>query len=571
MIADSRSATVSYDEEAGELAGAPIDLLLTEAALGRWRRYAPSTSTLRFVAYLAGHPSVVAGPGRVLAVEMARILIGTSTVTPGPKDKRFSDPAWSTNPALRRVVQTYLTAADAANRVVDNAVLPAVDRERVAAAISNLVDASAPSNNPVLNPQVVKATVDTGGANLWRGLGHFVHDMAEPPRVPTMVESTAFEVGKTVAATPGAVVLQTPIFELLQYVVTTERVRAVPLVIIPPTINKYYVIDMAPERSLVEYLVRHGHQVFVISWRNPDARHADWGFDTYGQAILDALDATRRITSSPNTALLSLCSGGILTSMVLAHLAAIGELDVIAANAMSVTVLDQANAGLTGALLTPSVAQAAVRASKAKGYIDGRSLAEVFAWLRPNDLIWNYWVSSYLLGGTPKPFDVLFWNADTTRMTAALHRDFIDLAQRNALTKPGQVAMLGTPVDLSKVNVDSYITAGIADHLCAWQNCYRTTQLLGGKSRFVLSTSGHIASIVNPPGNPKANFRTAENNQAAPEDWLADAATVAGSWWPDFSSWLHTRTGEEVRAPSHPGSIDFPPLEPAPGTYVYQK
>ena len=205
--------------------------------------------------------------------------------------------------------------------------------------------------------------------------------------------------------------------------------------------------------------------------------------------------------------MLSLCSGGILTSMVLAHLAQRGELATVSAAAMAVTVLDQREAGLAGALLTPAAAEAAVRASAARGYLDGRSLAEVFAWLRPNDLVWNYWVESYLLGRAPKPFNVLFWNADTTRMTAGLHRDFIDLARRNALVDPGAATMLGSPVDLGAVDVDTYVTAGIADHLCPWSNCYATTQLFGGKSRFVLSTSGHIASIVNPPGNPKAHFR----------------------------------------------------------------
>jgi polyhydroxyalkanoate synthase len=374
-------------------------------------------------------------------------------------------------------------------------------------------------------------------------------------------------VGKTVGATPGTVVWRSPLLELIQYTPQTEQVREIPLLIVPPTINKYYVVDLSPGRSLVEYLVAEGHQVFAISWRNPDVRHARWGFDTYGQAILDAMDATRSISAAPSVALLSLCSGGLLTAMVLGHLAAIGELERVAANAMAVTVLDQRNAGLPSALLTPAAAKAAVAASAARGYLDGRALAEVFAWLRPNDLIWSYWVNNYLLGNTPKPFDVLFWNADTTRMTAALHRDFIDVAQRNALAEPGGVSMLGTPVDLGRVDVDSYITAGETDHLCPWQSCYRTAQLFGGTSRFVLSTSGHIASIVNPPGNAKAHFRSAKDNPSDPAAWLKAAETRPGSWWPDFSAWLHERTGEEVPAPAAPGALEFPPLGPAPGSF----
>jgi polyhydroxyalkanoate synthase len=300
-------------------------------------------------------------------------------------------------------------------------------------------------------------------------------------------------------------------------------------------------------------------------------RHARWGFDTYGAGIMDAIDAARAVAGAPSVALLGFCSGGIITSMTLGHLAEIGELDRVAAFALSVAVLDESDAGIGSALLTPEAAEAAVRSSAARGYLDGRTLAEVFAWLRPNDLVWNYWVDSYLLGNKPKPFDVLFWNADTTRMTARLHRDFIRLAQDNLLIKPGGATMLGSPVDLSRVHLDNYVTAGVADHLCPWQSCYQTTQLFGGKSRFVLSTSGHIASIVNPPGNKRANFRTAEHNPSNAATWLAESEVVAGSWWPDFSAWLHARTGEQIPTAELTGSLDYPSLGPAPGRYVYTK
>jgi polyhydroxyalkanoate synthase len=556
-------------EDLSDLAGTPLDLLLAYAARGSWRRFVPATSSLRFAAGLARRPGAVAGRSGALAAEFARIAVGRCQVAPDARDQRFSDPAWSGNPALRRLLQAYLATAGTAAGLVDDASLPASDRERVRAAVINLIDAAAPSNNPLLNPQALKAAVDSGGANFVHGLRHFVSDMRTPPRVPSMVEADAFEVGATVAVSPGAVVLRTPVLELIQYTPRTPQVRAIPLVIVPPTINKYYVVDLSPGRSLVEYLVDQGHQVFAISWRNPDVRHARWGSNTYGRAILDAMDTARRISAAPSTVVLSLCSGGILTAMVLGHLAAIGELHRVAANAVAVSVLDQQNAGLSGALLTPAMAKAAVRASAARGYLDGRALAEIFVWLRPNDLIWSYWVNNYLLGQPPRPFDVLFWNADTTRMTAALHRDFIDLAQRNVLAIPHGVEMLGTPVDLGRVDLDSYITAGIADHLCPWQNCYRTTQMLGGTSRFVLSTSGHIASIVNPPGNPKAHFRTADHNPGDPDAWLATAETVSGSWWPDFNSWLHARTGDQVPAPAAPGGPDFPVLGPAPGNYVH--
>ena len=270
-------------------------------------------------------------------------------------------------------------------------------------------------------------------------------------------------------------------------------------------------------------------------------------------------------------ALQAFCSGGIITSMLLSHLAAIGNLDRVAALSLAVTVLDWQKAGTVSALMDEESVKAATEKSRRKGYLDGAQLAEVFAWLRPNDLVWNYWVNNYLQGKNPPNFDILYWNADTTRMSAHLHRDFIDVALGNALTEAGKSTILGTPVDLSTVTVDSYVTAGIADHLCPWQSCYRSTQLLGGRSRFVLSTSGHIASLVNPPGNPKATFQVAGETPADPQEWLASAETVQGSWWPDFMTWLGERSGEEIPAPTALGGGGLTELADAPGTYVFDK
>jgi poly(3-hydroxyalkanoate) synthetase len=345
----------------------------------------------------------------------------------------------------------------------------------------------------------------------------------------------------------------------------------VPLLIVPPTINKYYVIDLAEQRSLVEHLVAGGQQVYCISWRNPDARHADWGVDTYGQAIIEAMDACQKISRQGQVAMLGICSGGMLASMVLGHLAATGDLDRVAAFSLAVTVLDQNQAGLPSALLSEESAAASTKASKEKGYLDGRVLAEVFAWLRPNDLIWNYWVNNYLLGYPPKAFDILYWNADPVRMSAAMHRDFMELAISNSLTEPGAAKMLGSDVDLGKVDVDAYVVAGIADHLCKWESCYQSTQLFGGDTRFVLSTSGHIAAMVNPPGNPKASFQTASQNPADAKEWLDSASKVKGSWWDDYVDWLAERTGPERNKPRKLGSAAFEPICDAPGTYVHDR
>jgi polyhydroxyalkanoate synthase len=552
-------------------AAAALDLLLAVAALGPRRRFLPGGAGVRFAAGLARRPHRLARRAGSLAAELVRVGAGSSTLAPAARDRRFADPAWTSNPLLRRLVQGYLAAGRTAGELLGDAELGWRDAERMRFLVDNLVQALAPSNNPATSPVFWKAVIDSGGGNVLRGTRQLAADLATPPRVPSMVAADAFEVGTDLAVTPGAVVLRTPMFELLQYQPQTPTVRRVPLLIVPPTINKYYVLDLAPGRSLVEYLVASGQQVFVISWRNPDARHRDWGADAYGRAILEALEATQRICGTDRSLLLGLCSGGILAAMALAHLAATGRQARVAGFGLAVAVLDQARAGIAGAALDEGTARAAVAASAARGFLDGRDLAEVFAWLRPGDLIWNYWVSNYLEGRTPPAFDILSWNADTTRMPAALHRDFVRLAVDNALTRPGAASMLGSPVDLAGVDVDAYVVAGVADHLCPWQSCYRSTQLLGGRSRFVLSTSGHIASMVNPPGNDKASFRTAAENPPDPADWLDRATSERGSWWPDYVAWLERRGGGEQARPGRLGAAGFRPTDPAPGTYVLDR
>ena len=565
MSADSDTIRTA----AADATAAPLDLLLTDAATGMLRRVNPGGSGLRLAAALAGRPRLVAGRGRQLLGELARVAVGSSQVAPARRDRRFADPGWTGNPLLRRAMQAYLAGAQTAEGLVAEAGLDEKDSERIGFVLTNLIDALAPSNNPLLNPAAAKAAIDTGGGSALRGLRHFLADMAVPPRVPTMVEPDAFEVGVDLAVTPGAVVLRTPVFELIQYRPVTPAVRQVPLLIVPPVINKFYVMDLAPGRSMVEYLVGRGLQVFMISWRNPDARHAKWDLDTYGAAILDAMDAAARITGSEQTVLAGACSGGIVAAMVAAHLAHTGQQDRIAAATLMVTVLDQAHAGVASAVIDERTARLAAASSRARGYLDGRSLAEVFAWLRPNDLIWNYWVNNYLLGRKPPPFDILFWNADTTRMTAGLHQDFLRLGAANALVTPGGATMLGSPVDLAAVDRDTYLVAGITDHICPWQSCYRSTQLFSGRQRFVLSTSGHIAAMVNPPGNAKASYQLAKDCPEDPQQWLRLAQTCHGSWWPDYADWLAERCGDEQPAPAELGGGGLEPICEAPGTYVY--
>lgn len=568
--AEARMHGADETEDARDL-GTPLDLLLADATSSPLRRFVPGMSGVRFTAGLARHPRRIAGRTLGLAGELAKVGLGRSELAPAEKDRRFADDAWAKNPLFRRTLQSYLAMGAAARGLVEDAELGWGDGQRMGFIIDNIVEASAPSNNPFLNPKVLKRVIDTGGANFVQGGRRFVRDFASAPRVPSMVEPDAFEVGTDIAVTPGSVVLRTDVFELIQYTPQTPKVRSVPLLIVPPTINKYYVIDLAEQRSLVEHLVQNGQQVFCISWRNPDARHADWGLDTYGQAILEAMTATEKISRQDKVAMFGICSGGMIASMLLAHLAAIGESDRVAAFSLAVTVLDQEQAGLPSALLSHKAAAASTRASAEKGYLDGKVLAEVFAWLRPNDLIWNYWVNNYLLGFPPKAFDILYWNADPVRMTAAMHRDFMDLAIHNSLTQPGRARILGTDVDLGKIKTDTYAVAGIADHLCKWESCYQTTQLFGGDTKFVLSTSGHIAAMVNPPGNPKASFQTATQNPADAQEWLGSASKVRGSWWHDYVDWLAERTGPERNKPRSLGSAAYEPICDAPGTYIHDR
>jgi polyhydroxyalkanoate synthase len=557
-------------KSADELA-APLDLLLTSSAVGVADRMMPNVAWSRFALNLAKQPRTLASRAGTLGRELLSIAAGRSELAPAKGDKRFADPAWRGNPLLRRTMQAYLATNNTVDQLFSDADLDWRDAERIRFVLDVLTEGLAPTNNPILNPLGWKALIDTGGQSAVRGVRHFVSDMLSAPRVPSMVDPDAFTLGETIAVTPGSVVYRTEEFELIQYAPQTDEVYAVPLLMVPPVINKFYIMDIAPGRSMIEYFVRQGMQVFAISWRNPTAENRNWGFDTYGQAILNALEAVEKITQTERTHLQASCSGGILASMTAAHLNAIGEGHRIAGLTLMVTVLDQRKAGFASAAIDEEAANIAIALSARQGYLDGRSLAEVFAWLRPTDLVWRYWVNNYIEGKSPTAFDVLFWNADTTRMAAALHRDMITMGLHNSLVTPGAVNMLGTPVDLNQLTTDAYVVAGVADHISPWQACYRSARTLGVKNvRFVLSSSGHIASLVNPPGNPRASYRVADVDEPDPAFWLESADQHTDSWWPDFVSWLGERSGKKQDAPEVLGGAGMVPLEPAPGSYVLE-
>ena len=557
---------------AGARAGAQagLDVLLTDAVVGRGtRRFIQPRAVAAVGAGVVRHPRSVARRATALGTELTRVATGRSQQTPSKGDRRFADQAWERNWLLHRVMQSYLAVGEAVDGVISDASLDWQTERQARFAASNVLDALAPTNFPWSNPAVLRAVVDEGGTNLARGGRRFAADVSWPPRLPQSVDTEGFEVGRNLAASPGSVVLRTEVFELIQYKPTTPEVREVPLLFVPPTINKYYALDLAPNRSMVEYLVASGQQVFTVSWRNPDEAHGHFDLDTYADAVLEARQAVAEITGQGAVHLTAACSGGIVTAGALGHLAAEQRLGDVASLTLFVCALDNERAGTVGALTSREAAAAAVAESARRGYLDGQALAGVFAWLRPNDLVWNYVVNNYLLGKTPPAFDILYWNQDTVRLAAGLHRDFVRLALDNSLTRAGGLEVLGTPVDLERVELDTYIVAGLRDHIVPWQNAYQSTQLLGGEKRFVLSTSGHIQALVNPPTpDSRSSYRVADEHPADPQAFVDQAAKLPGSWWPDYVEWLEKRSGDLRPAPERLGGGGHRPLGKAPGTYV---
>jgi polyhydroxyalkanoate synthase subunit PhaC len=523
---------------------------------------------------MATNPAIAARLYLSFLSELGRIAIGGSELAPDAKDKRFADPAWKESAAYRALAQCYLAWGGALNRFVDEAKMERRDTERARFIVSLLVDAMSPTNWLGGNPTALKKLVDTGGASLAHGLENLIGDLAGNGGLPAQVDKRTFAVGKNLATTAGAVVYRSPVLELIQYRPMSEAVHARPLLIAPPQINKFYVFDLTPEKSILQFALKGEQQVFAISWKNPAPAQSHFGLDTYVEALEDATDVMRAITGSADVNIWGSCSGGITTAAYLGNLAARGERKVHSAT-LAVCLLDMASAENTtaGIFVTPQSIAAAKAASRLTGVLEGRELARMFAWMRPNDLIWNYWVNNYLLGNSPPAFDILYWNNDTTRLPARLHADFLDLTDTNPYVNAGRLEIRGAPLDMHKVHMDSYVVAGLTDHITPWQGCYSTARLFGEQSTFVLANSGHIQSLLNPPGNPKAFFWTGAPREAGAEAWLEHSAKHkhTGSWWPHWLEWIGARSGEKTAAPSALGSEDYTPLDDAPGRYVMEK
>ncbi|CRM78255.1 Poly-beta-hydroxybutyrate polymerase [Pseudomonas sp. 24 E 13] len=525
-------------------------------------------STLRTVAaHGLRNPLHTARHALALSGQLGRVLLGDTVHEPNPNDSRFKDPTWALNPLYRRSLQAYLSWQKHTRNWIDDSTLSADDRARAQFAFALLNDAVSPSNT-LLNPLAIKELLNSGGNSVVRGVSHLFEDLLHNNGLPRQVSKHAFEVGKTVATTPGSVVFRNELLELIQYKPMSEKQYAKPLLVVPPQINKFYIFDLSPANSFVQYALKNGLQTFMVSWRNPDVRHREWGLSTYVAALEEALNACRAITGARAVNLMGACAGGLTIAALQGHLQAKRQLRRIASASYLVSLLDSQIDGPATLFADEQTLEAAKRRSYQQGVLDGRDMAKVFAWMRPNDLIWNYWVNNYLLGKEPPAFDILYWNNDNTRLPAALHGDLLDFFKHNPLRHPGGLEVCGTPIDLQKVTVDSFSVAGINDHITPWDAVYRSTQLLGGERRFVLSNSGHIQSILNPPGNPKANYVENPRLSSDPRAWYYDANHVEGSWWPQWLAWIQQRSGVQRETLTALGNQNYPPMEAAPGTYV---
>ncbi|CAE6889623.1 Poly(3-hydroxyalkanoate) polymerase 1 [Ectopseudomonas oleovorans] len=502
-------------------------------------------------------------------LELKNVLLGQSALQPEDGDRRFNDPAWSQNPLYRRYLQTYLAWRKELHDWIEHSSLSEQDASRGHFVINLMTEAMAPSNS-MANPAAVKRFFETGGKSLLDGLSHLAKDMVNNGGMPSQVNMEAFEVGKNLATTEGAVVFRNDVLELIQYKPITESVHERPLLVVPPQINKFYVFDLSPDKSLARFLLRSQVQTFVVSWRNPTKAQREWGLSTYIEALKDAIDVICAITGSKDVNMLGACSGGLTTASLLGHYAALGQQKVNALTLL-VSVLDTQLDTQVALFADEKTLEAAKRRSYQAGVLEGSDMAKVFAWMRPNDLIWNYWVNNYLLGNEPPVFDILYWNNDTTRLPAALHGEFIEMFQTNPLPRPGALEVCGTPIDLKQVTCDFFVVAGTTDHITPWDSCYKSAHLFGGKCEFVLSNSGHIQSILNPPGNPKARYMTNSEMPLDPKAWQESSTKHADSWWLHWQTWLAERSGETKNAPRALGNKKYPVGEAAPGTYVHER
>ena len=492
-------------------------------------------------------------------------------IAAGAQDRRFNDEAWKSSEVFDFIKQTYLLSARFVHDVVTQVDgLDPATAKKVDFYARQFIDAMSPTNFLLTNPEVLRRTAETGGENLLRGLTNLLGDLERGRGRLTIRNSdqAAFQLGRDIAVTPGKVVFQNEMMQLIQYAPSTDQVLKRPLLVVPPWINKFYILDLRPKNSFVRWAVSQGHTVFMVSWVNPDERLSGKGFEDYMQdGILAALDAIGQATGEQEVNAVGYCLGGTLLASTLAWMAAAGDGRIRSASFFT-TMLDFEEAGELGVFIDEEQLRALEERMEARGYLDGADMAVTFSMLRANDLIWSFVVNNYLMGNEPFPFDLLYWNSDSTRMPAGMHSFYLrKMYQQNLLREPGGLTLLGHPIDLGRIDVPSYFLSTREDHIAPWTSTYRGTALLGGTKRFVLAASGHIAGVVNPPESGKYSHWIGSAPPADPEAWVAGATEMAGSWWPDWGRWVLAQDDTEVPA-RVPGGGALPVIEDAPGSYV---
>ncbi len=510
----------------------------------------------------------------VMALWQSFLAPGKPSPVGAIKDKRFTGEAWSATPAFDFVRQSYILASNyilEGTRHIEG--LDAHEQAKAQFLIKQFVDAMSPSNFAALNPEVLKKTAESGGQNLLKGLEHLLDDMKSGKM--RMTDETAFEVGRNVAATPGKVVHETPMFQLIQYSPTTPDVFATPLLLFPPWINKFYILDLTPEKSFIRWAVAEGLTVFVVSWKNADASTADVDHDSYCAAQLAALAVVREICDAPSAHLIGYCVAGTYLSATLAILATRGEAEKAASATFFTAQVDLSDCGDLGIFVDDASLATIDRLTGEQPWLDGRYMATTFNLLRSNDLIWNYVVNNYLLGKDYFPFDLLYWNSDATNVPARWHRQYLtDIYRDNLMVKPGGLTILDVPIDLTTVTTPAYIQGGREDHIAPARSAYKLTGQFAGEKRFVLAGSGHIAGVVNPPTSGKYQYWTCEALPARFDDFVATAKETKGSWWPDWIAWIAPRSGDKVPARVAGSGADagrYRAIEDAPGRYVKER
>jgi polyhydroxyalkanoate synthase len=529
--------------------------------------------------------SLVTRPGAVLrtglgfGVDSAKAVsaaaaraVGRTTTGPASlpeKDKRYADPAWEGNAWYYLARQEHTLLADRLTELSQAARVSPTARRKLDWLVGQIVEALAPPNAVVTNPAWPKKIVETGGLNIVRGARNMLRDAVQNQGMPRQVTPGAFQVGKDLAVTPGHVVFRNRLIELIQYEPQTDKVHEIPLLMSPPWINKYYIMDLAPQKSLVEWAVQHGHTVFMISYRNPDSSLADVTMSDYLQeGPVTALEVVREITGRDTVNVAGLCLGGALSAAMTAWLEAKGDQHVNSLTLMN-TLLDYSGPGQLGVFTDEKTVDRLERSMRKDGYLPATSMKTTFDLLRATDLVWNYVVNDWMLGEDPKPFDMLTWNSDSTRMPAAMQTEYLRTLYLENRFAEGKLELAGERLDVADIRPDSYIVTAESDHIAPWKSVYTGASKLGGTVRFVLSNSGHIAGVVNPP-SPKSRhwFGESDDLPARAEDWRDDATERKASWWEDWTPWIAERAGKEVAAPKKIGSDAHPPLEPAPGRYV---